>query len=115
MNAAIPDDYFEAVFPLIKNVQLYFKTRSTVPGQNGGDVVVWTGNLEAEAYIEPYSSSLARHEYGLEIECHKRMFMLPLPALIQGMGVFLSDREGKPDFILESLMPWPGHMECLLK
>ncbi|MFD3260842.1 hypothetical protein ACE3MQ_19800 [Paenibacillus lentus] len=116
ISSSIPDDYFNVVFPLIKNAQLWFKTRSTVPGQQGGDVETWVGHAEPiEVYMEPYSSAMAKKEYGLEIECQKRIFCPPDPNILQGLGVYLEDREGKPDFILESVMDWPRHLECLLK
>lgn len=111
----ITPDYFDAVFPLVKNAELWVKTREKVRGPHGGDIYTWEGDDRTEAYREPYSSALASKEYGLDVECQDRIFCPPTAALVEGVGVYYTDRDGDPDAIVVSATPWPGHVECLLQ
>lgn len=117
MSAAIPDDYFQATFPLIKNNQVWLQQQHMTMGQHGGDVLSWLpieGEASVEVYMEPYSSSMAREQYGLDIKCSHRIFCLPHEGVVNGLGVSLSEGSEQPNYIVVSVMVWHGHLECLL-
>jgi hypothetical protein len=86
-------------------------------GQHGGDVITWLpkdGVPSLEVYMEPYSSELAREQYGLDVKCSQRIFCLPYDGLINGLGVSLTEDSEQPVYIVVSVMVWHGHLECLL-
>ncbi|KGE20625.1 hypothetical protein [Paenibacillus wynnii] len=107
--------YFTTIFPLIKNAELWFKSSTLEDGPHGGEVTVWSGSDYTEAYKEPFSSALALQEYGLQLDCQDRIFCRPNDSLVEGVGAYLTNREGEPDYIVVSVTPWPEHYECLLR
>lgn len=68
--------------------------------------------IETMCDMQPYSGELAQEEYGLEIECVKRIYTEPNKNISE--GVKIADRGQKPVYIVKYKEHWKNYTMALL-
>jgi len=76
------------------------------------DIYVGDTVIEAVCDMQPMSGELAQQEYGLEIECVRRIYTAPNADIVE--GVKIADRGQKPKYIVKYAEQWKDYTMALL-
>lgn len=92
---------------------VFIKVPQASVGDEGGQIINYVGSSPVKrASIQPYSSELARKEYGLEIKVTALMFSNPNPLLKADNMIYVSETE---KYLITGVAPWINHYECFLE
>lgn len=75
----------------------------------------WKNIGELKADIQPYSGGLAQKEYGLTVECQKRIYTSRSELLYEGVYVRMAEEAEEPEYICMYAEHWDDYTMAILK
>lgn len=84
-------------------------------GYGADEAEVWSIIGSVGADIQPYNGGLAQKEYGLSVECQKRMYTDLCQDIMEGVGISLSEDAKAPEYEVIYAEHWEDYTMAILK
>jgi hypothetical protein len=99
MDLTVYAKYF--VFTYTDEVYFFMPSDSGTVTDDGDPVITWQPQPKAMGSVQAYSGDLAEKEYGLKVECQKRIFLTPDTIASEGWGVAFSAAATAPELYVK--------------
>ena len=103
--------YAKYFSPLYTDDVYLYEPSSTID-DCGDTITVWTRHDPVRGSVQDYSGDLAYQEYGMKVDCKKRVFVPPGTAVDVGWG-FASTAAVEPELIVKWAPAYKTHRMIL--
>lgn len=75
----------------------------------------WETVKKLTADIQPYNGGLAQKEYGLTVNCQKRMYTPLCDLIVEGAGISADENAEEPEYICIYAQHWDDYTMAILE